>query len=158
MRRTLRIAAVALVSLAGRQALAATGSTTFTVTAAVAKACVITAGNLNLGSYDPTATSDLAPTGNSTISVTCTKNTTVAVSPLTTSNTFKMKSGGGDLLSYKLYQESARTTDWSTTGATKTTTAVATPVTFSVYGTVPKNQDVSVAADYSDTVTVQITF
>jgi spore coat protein U-like protein len=159
MRHVLRIATAALLSLAGSTALAGTSpqTTTFKVTATVIKGCVVSAGDLALGNYDPAATSDLAPASASTIAVTCTKNTNITVAALTGS--FKMHSATTtEDLTYKLYQDSLRTKDWSTTSWTAPSAGATTPVNFTVYGFVGKNQNVGAAADYTDTVTVTVTF
>jgi spore coat protein U-like protein len=133
---------------------------TFTVKATVVKGCTVAAGALDLGAYDPTSASDLAPATGSTIAVTCTKNTNITVAPLTTTNTFKMKSTSvpAEALTYKLYQDAAHTKDWSTVNATGSSTTVTAPVNFSVYGVVAKGQDAAALNDYSDTVNVSVTF
>jgi len=161
MSRALKLAAAVLLSLAAPLALAGTSpqSTTFKVTATVIKGCVVSATDLALGNYDPAATSDLAPGTASTIAITCTKNTSITVSPLTTANSFKMHSAiTMEDLTYKLYQDNPGTKDWSTTNWTKPSAGATTAVNFTVYGFVPKNQNVGAAADYTDTVTVTVTF
>jgi spore coat protein U-like protein len=152
------VAAVALLASPAFAATTSPTSTTFTVSATVAKACTVAATNLSLGTYDPSITTDLAPATGSNIAVTCTKNTNITVAALTTSNGFKMHSATGGDLTYKLYQDVAHTKDWSTTNATGTSASSKTAVNFGVFGVVPNNQDVGAANDYTDTVTVSVTF
>jgi len=70
----------------------------------------------------------------------------------------QMKDSGTDVLSYALYQDSARTTAWGNTSATgvdETGTGAAQNVT--VYGAVAAGQNVP-AGSYSDTVVATVTF
>jgi spore coat protein U-like protein len=68
--------------------------------------------------------------------------------------------GGGDFLTYELYQETGRTTVWGS-GATAGMTIPVAPSraarTFTVFGRIPAGQDVS-AASYADTVVATINF
>jgi outer membrane usher protein len=68
--------------------------------------------------------------------------------------------GGGDFLTYELYQTTARTTVWGSGAAAGLTIPVAPSKaarTFTVYGRVAAGQDVG-AASYNDTVVATINF
>jgi spore coat protein U-like protein len=157
MRRVL-LALVSLLSLTASPAFAGPSPQTanFTVSANVMRGCRVSASPLNLGTYDPSLTVDLAPAAGSTISVNCTKGTVFAIEPLTTTNTFQM-ANGAERLAYALYQEVGHTTNWRTTGTGGTAVSSNTAVTFGVYGVVAAGQDVAEGA-YLDTVTVTVTF
>jgi len=158
MRRVL-LALVSLLALTASPAFAGPSPQTanFTVSANVMRGCRVSASPLNLGTYDPSSTVDLAPAAGSTISVNCTKGTVFAIGPLTTTNTFRMANGPTELLDYALYQEVGHTTNWRTTGTGGTAASSNTAVTFGVYGVVTAGQDVAEGA-YMDTVTVTVTF
>jgi len=99
-----------LLALAGA-AQADTKNATFTVSATVAKACAIGAGNLIMGAWS--GVGDL--TGKSTVSVKCTTGTayTVDLSPGADSTLAdrKLKSGT-DLLSYNLFLDADSSQIW----------------------------------------------
>ena len=68
-----------------------------------------------------------------------------------------MESDAGNYVSYGLYQNAGRSTEWGSTTGTDTVDGTATgDDDMTVYGEVPA-QDV-VSGDYSDTVTVTIVF
>jgi len=149
-------------------------TTTFVVSASVPSTCTITAaGALGFGNYDPTVAT--STTGSSTISVKCTKGTAITValskggSGTYTSRT--MADAGAHTLNYNLFTASVATaactggTVWgdgtvSTATGSATSTSVATPMSFTVFGCIPAGQDVSAGATetYSDTITVTVTF
>lgn len=157
------------VSLAGvgfmapTNALAATATTTFPVTATVLQSCIVTALPLAFGNYDPTATTPLD--GSTTLSVLCTVGSsfTVGLSTGTASGatvTTRRMTSGANTLGYQLYQETARTNFWGNTPGTDTplaTTAPILPSTLTVYGRIPASQNVP-AASYTDTITVTVNY
>lgn len=147
----------------GETALAATATTTFDVTATVADTCSIAASNLAFGTYDPGA-GDL--NGTTTLTATCTENTTYDIGLDTGSNgasatttTRAMDDGLANYLDYELYQDSARTTVWGDTIGTDTVSQTSTggDESHTVYGQIPGSQFVP-AGSYSDTINVTITY
>jgi spore coat protein U-like protein len=71
-----------------------------------------------------------------------------------------MSAGGGNFLTYELYQDAGRTTVWGNGGAGLLSPAAAPSKAarnFTVYGRVTSNQDV-VAGSYSDTVVATVNF
>jgi spore coat protein U-like protein len=143
-------------------------TTTFLVSATVIKSCVVTATALAFGNYDQIVAT--ATTGTSTVSLQCT-NGAAAVMALNggvngTLAQRKMKdSVSANDLNYQLYTSAANTSVWGDgTGGTSTQTYnsinSATVQPFTVYGTIPAQQNVAVSASntYQDTITVTVTF
>jgi len=144
-------------------AQAATATTTFPVTATVLKACVVSANPLAFGNYDPTSGTPLDAT--TTLSVLCTVGTsfTVGLNAGTASGasvTTRRMVNGANTLSYALYQDSGRSTNWGNTPGTDTPAATTAPIAASsltVYGRVTAGQNVPVGS-YSDTITVTVNY
>ncbi|HXN84074.1 MAG TPA: spore coat protein U domain-containing protein, partial [Myxococcales bacterium] len=109
---SLAAAALAVVILAGgRTASAGSATSSLTVTATVPAVCVLSAGTLAFGNYDPVGANATTPlAGTSTFNVTCTKNTAYTVTLGTGANsasavgtTRAMKDvGTGAFLSYEI--------------------------------------------------------
>jgi spore coat protein U-like protein len=143
-------------------------TTTFLVSATVIKSCVVTATALAFGNYDQIVAT--TTTGTSTVSLQCT-NGAVAVMHLnggvngTLAQRKMTDSVSGNSLNYQLYTSAANTSVWGDgTGGTSTQTYnsinSATVQPFTVYGTIPAQQNVAVSASntYQDTITVTVTF
>ena len=155
----------ALVALVGgaQPNLQAAGSASanVTVTANVAANCVINAGSVAFGAYDPVtanASTDLDGAGN--FQVQCTKGTAATVTlgnGLNFSGGTRRMSTGSDFLNYNLYTSSARSTVWNTTNTVSYTATSKALFTLDVYGRVPSNQDISTGS-YTDTVVATINF
>jgi spore coat protein U-like protein len=141
-----------------------TGITTrthnFTVTGKVVAACTLSAGNLNFGSY-----SGALINANSTISVTCTNNTTYNVglnAGTATGATVTNRSMTGPsstLLGYKLFSNSSLTTNWGNTVGTDTVAGTGSGAVqnLTVYGQMPAGQKPRVGS-YADTITATVTY
>ncbi len=154
-RATAKALALALtLALAPAAARAGSNTATFSVQATIQNNCAISATTLNFGTYDPTAAT--AATNTSTVTLTCTKNTAYSVS-LAAASGFKMKDAAGDLLSYQLFSDTARTLPWDATHLVSGTAPSKSPIPLTVYGTISAGQDVPAGA-YSDTVTAQVNF
>lgn len=144
-------------------ASAQSAQTTMDVSATVVKSCVISATNLAFGNYDPTAATPAD--ASSSITVTCTPGTsfTVGLNAGTVAGatvTSRKMASGTNRLSYALYSDAARTTNWGNTPGTDTPaagTALVTPSVLTVYGRVPAQQAV-VAGSYTDTVTITVSY
>lgn len=127
-------------------------------------ACSVTTTAINFVSYDVFNAAPLNSTGGVTVScVATTTNETISIGPGqngTISQRQMKLSVGADLLNYNLYTDVGRTQIWGdgTTGATVSTGTIAKnkSKTFTIYGSIPPNQDVSVGS-YSDTLVVTIT-
>lgn len=146
----------------------------FAAAEAMAASCSVSTPGLAFGAYDVFAASPMASNG--TIKVSCTLGAEIFVRVNYTislatgsSNTFvqrTMKSGGNSL-GYNLYTTNAYSTVWGDgTGSTATvagtiTLSIFTPTgstTTTVYGRIPALQDIAVANNYQDNVTVTVTY
>ncbi len=148
-------------------AQAATTTTTFAVTATVQSTCSATAATLAFPNYTPGGG---AQTGNTSISVKCTKNTPFTVSlnaGSTTGDAFaqRLMGSGANTLQYNLYTTAALATIFGDgTGGTGqiagTGLGVATANTVQVFGQVPDSvtNQAAVPGAYSDTITVTVTY
>lgn len=167
MNRSVRIAVMlGGLSLAmAAPALAQTDTDTFTVSANVSKNCSITTTPVAFGVYDPVvghATTPLDGTG--AVIVTCTKGAGTRIDlnngANATGGNRRMSAGGGNFLTYQLYQDTGRTTAWGSGGSAGQTIGGAPSKaarTFTVFGRVPAGQDVP-AGSYTDTVVATINF
>lgn len=143
----------------------------FTVRATVAKACLVSANPLDFGSVDGVPSSANID-AQSTITVTCSKNTayTVALLPSNGSTTGNGSmaaqntapvTGNTDAIPYRLFGNSTRTQAWgnqigTNTVAVTAASATANPTqTFTVYGRVPGLAAVQ-PDNYKDVVTVSV--
>ena len=162
-------------SLASGFSLAATATTTIPVTASVSKNCSLSLGSaIAFGAYDPIASGALNATG--TIVVRCTKGATSLTIGMNTgqhsSGSQRRLLGGtsADLLQYNVFQPPNNTPGTACTfpGVTAWTNSdgglltLSTPTsnaaqTYSVCGTIPSLQDVSVDS-YTDTITATVNF
>lgn len=152
----LGIAALAI----GSSASAATVTTTVAVTATVQATCLVSATSLGFGPY-----SGVQVDATSTVSVTCTNTTPYSVglnaglATAATVTTRKMTGPASAVLSYSLFSDTARTTNWGSTVTTDTLAGVGTGAaqSLTIYGRVPASQFVTPGA-YTDTITATVTF
>ncbi len=137
----------------------------FTVTATVPSECTVSSGTVNFGAYDPVAANATSPKDSTgTVNVYCTVGTlaTVALDLGThaSGSTRRMLGTSGDLLTYEVYRDSARTAVWNTTNTDSgTSTSKLVPINsgFIAYGRIPAAQDVRIGS-YSDTVLVTVNY
>jgi spore coat protein U-like protein len=141
---------------------ATTTTSTFTVQITITASCTInSASTLNFGSQG-VLTANVDQT--STIQVQCTNTTpyniglNAGTATGATVTTRKMTSGS-NTVSYALYSDSGRTTNWGNTVGTDTVAATGTGASqsFTVYGRVPA-QTTPAPATYTDTITVTVTY
>jgi len=128
------------------------------VTATVGTACTVATTDLAFGNYDPlvvNATSDLD--GAATITVSCSAGATPLVF-ITPGTTGRAMTGPGSL-TYELYTDAGRTAVWPSTAGSAFSfgTSTGAPQTRTVYGRIPRGQNVAVGA-YSQSVTVTMNF
>ena len=163
LQKVYRLMGFIALAVLGEAALAATATTTFEVTATVEDTCSISATNIAFGAYDPDAGH---LNGTTTLTVTCTENTTYDIGLDTGSNgasatttSRAMDDGLSNYLDYELYQDSGRTTVWGDTVGTDTVSQTSTggDESHTVYGQIPGSQFVP-AGSYSDTINVTITY
>jgi spore coat protein U-like protein len=172
MRNSLRSAIALALLVAAGSAFAGSSPQTgsFTVTASVAKSCLVSAtSNIAFGAYDPLATADKDAAGSVTIK--CSAGVTGIVVTLdaganagtgsTAAAPVRQMASGADRLPYQIYSNSGRTAVWGGTAATGVTiagpTAAATPAVLPTYGRIAVGTDAPVGT-YSDTVGVTATF
>lgn len=140
---------------------AATANANLAVSANVIASCLVTAGTLAFGDYDPTAANPVDQAG--TFNVACTKGTAPTIG-LNNGQNFSSGSrrmtNGTEFLSYELYKESDRTNVWGNAGGAAVTLPAATSNAVqqqTVYGRVPAAQDIG-TGNYVDTVVITVTF
>lgn len=145
--------------LTSTHALAATATSSFTVSATVNATCLINAGNLSFGTYTGSTVN-----ATSSISVTCTNTTpyNVGLNAGTASGatvTTRAMTGTNGTLSYSLYSDSGMTTNWGNTVGTDTVsgTGNGSAQSLTVYGQIPSGQYVA-PGSYSDTITATVTY
>lgn len=137
-------------------AAAQTATTTFQVSASVAKNCTISATNVAITTvaapWDPTGPDPLPATG--TISVRCTRGTVYTVNVGDGTYARTMTSAGGDTLSYNLLAAPGCATPFVPITATAPSRAVQN---HSFCAAVDTTAD-PVAGDYSETVNATVQF
>ena len=176
------IAAAVAMALAMDSASAGTSASTLSVTATVQNQCVVTTGTMTLansaGVIQPAIQVD--GVGSAVISAKCTKGTTIGfiqldkgANPTGTTTFVRHLKNGANTMAYLLCSDSAATcaTPWGDTASntdglgnyfSPTTGNVSasnvTPLTFTVYGQLPfENQDVP-SGTYTDTVNVTVNY
>lgn len=134
-------------------------------TVTVPAACKnLSAGTLAFGSYTPDASSDT--TKSQTISVTCTMGTAVTIAlgagatAGATTAARKLSDGNNNTLNYQLYSDAAMSMVWddASNRVAGSGAGMGTPKVFTVYGKIPGGQLNAVAGNYSDTVTVTVSY
>ena len=142
--------------------LAATATSSFTVSITLAATCTInSASTLNFGNQG-ILSANVDQT--STIQVTCTNTTPYNIGldagqGTGASVTTRKMTSGGATVSYTLYSDSGRTTVWGNTVGTNTVagTGNGTGQNYTVYGRVP-TQTTPAPGTYTDTITVTVTY
>lgn len=164
MRRKSTAFGAALLSfMAPQMAMAGSTSTSMGISATVLSACIVTSNSMGFGNYNPTSATPTDAT--STLDVTCTAGTNYSVGLNTGTKAgatvlTRQMTSGANALSYSLYSDSSRSTNWGNTPGTDTpaqTTAGVLPSTFTVYGRIPAQQNVQ-AGSYADTVTITVSY
>lgn len=121
--------------------------------------CDITANPMHFPAYDPSVPYDTSAVG--TISITCNLPQRLVISLITNDAcTRRYLRFGLNRLAYNLYQDAGYSIVWGSLnpicGQVLTTTVVFRDQ-FSVYGAIPRVQNV-LAGTYSDVVTIQVNF
>lgn len=152
-------AAGLLLAVAGA-AHAAQKTATFTVSATVLDNCVISAANMNLGTFD--GTNDLAATSDISVSCTNGKAYDVSLSAGNSGNSAaRTLSNGVQSLVYNLYTSAGYGTIWDAANVVSGTGAgMATTNTHTVYGRLLASDNTGAidAGTYTDTITATIVY
>ncbi|MCP3715490.1 spore coat U domain-containing protein [Paraburkholderia sp. CNPSo 3281] len=141
---------------------AAGGSFPFSVSATIVNNCNITATNVSFATSS-VLTNALSAAGSITAQCTNGDAYRIALNGGTSGNVAArqmQRSGGGGVVNYQLYTDSAHTTAWGdgTAGTTmETGTGSGNQQVISVYGVVPE-QTTPAPGSYSDTITATISF
>jgi len=142
-----------------------TGSSTsqysFTVSATLVAGCSVSATTLNFGSTGILAS---AVNATSTVTATCTSTTpyniglNAGTATGATVTTRKM-TNASNTISYSLYSNSTRTTNWGNTVGTDTVSGTGSGLgqSYTVFGQVP-SQTTPAPATYSDTIVATVTY
>lgn len=143
----------------------AAGFSSFAVNATLIKSCTVTATNLDFGAQNFTAT-NVAPVGNGSVSVTCSKGTTYTIGLVpnstgaaTGAGTMAGTGSNTDKVPFQLYSNPALTTAWGNTPGTNTIAGTGTgavQAALPVYGKVPSAN--YTPDSYADTVTVNVNY
>lgn len=168
--------ALAASALCAGPAFAGQQTQSLTVNGSVSQSCTTlsSAQTLTFPAYDFQANATAADTaGPVSYTTQCTKGSSVAFSVDGGAN-FAHASGSralkststGDYMNYGLFQDSADSTAWAfdsttgtgTNGPTLNPTSNTQTLTLTIYGSIPAGQDVSVASDYTDSVTVAVNY
>jgi spore coat protein U-like protein len=163
--------ALVLALFASGSASAGTASGTLSVSATVNTNCTVNSPTLTFTAIDPTA--GVNSTGTATLSVTCTKGTTLVDIKLGAgahqiSNGSRQVNNGANNMAYALYTDVAHTTLWGDSATTgignklstgfSAFTSVSTPQTFTVFGQILAAAEDVPAAVYTDSVAVTVDF
>jgi spore coat protein U-like protein len=141
---------------------ATTTTSTFTASITIQASCqVVSSNTLNFGTQGVlVANNDTT----ATFTVQCTNTTpyNVGLNAGTTAGgtvTTRLMANGANTVSYKMYSDSGRTTNWGNTVGTDTVagTGNGATQTLTIYGRVPA-QTTPAPATYTDTVTVTVTY
>lgn len=164
MKKFLTAAIVSSGAMLSMNAIAATSTTTFGVSATVSASCSVSATALSFGTVDVLA--GTATDATTTVDVTCTNGTTYNVGldagtgSGATVTARKMTGSTTNTLNYSLYSDSGRTTNWGNTVGTDTvaSTGSGSAQSLTVYGRVPSGQSATTVDTYNDTITVTVTY
>jgi spore coat protein U-like protein len=133
------------------------------VSASVAANCVLTAGSLDFGAYDPLGANDTADLDQAgSFAVKCVKGSAAQLGLGQGANYSagrRLVSGGTNYLNYELYKDAGRSTVWTGVGAGRLAYTATTKAeqTISIYGRVTGGQDAA-AGSYTDTVVATADF
>ncbi len=151
------VAGAAFLAPAVAEAQTATGS--MTVTASVAKSCVVQGptGAVDFPAYDPVSSTQQQQ--NATIQVRCVKGTGYSIG-LTSANGWKIRSASGGDIPYEIWQPGTSTAWNDLTKVVVSPGAVSGNGYLSYVGQVRPGlyADVSAANDFKDTVTITVTY
>lgn len=174
MKKVISYATLAVIGLIGIQAAnAATTAGTLTVKATVVKGCSVntdpsgTVANavLDFGtitSLTANVDGDTTTTSGTSIKVLCNNGTDYTVAFGAGNNgqggVRRMAGGSSEFIPYNLYLASTRAAALAVDGTTASITGNGTPQTLDVYGRIPAGSVLPTAGNYTDTVTLTVTY
>ncbi len=151
-----------LVFFFASSAMALTATGTFTSQIIIAANCTV--GSTNTLNFNTQGVLNVNVDAAATFAVTCTNSTTynVGLNAGTTSGgttTTRLMANGANTVSYKMYSDSGRTTNWGNTVGTDTVPGTGTGAaqTLTIYGRVPI-QTTPAPGTYTDLVTITVTY
>lgn len=162
-RRRYALCALAFAAPLKQSALAATATTSFNVTVTITAQCAVSSAT-NL-TFPATGLLNSAVNGSSSFAVLCTNTTPYTIGLDTGLNGLsgqrRMKGGASnnEFISYNLYSDAARTSAWGNSAPSWVSgVGSGSTTTYTVYGQAPIQTTPSAAANYTDTVTVTVTY
>ncbi|MDK9697151.1 MAG: spore coat U domain-containing protein [Siculibacillus sp.] len=162
MKKVAAIAVASVLIVMNGKAIAATATGTLGVTLTIAATCTVTGGTMAFGTQG-VLTSAINQTA--TISVVCTNSTNYTVGldqgtfgSSVTARKMHSTTTGADV-DYSLYSDGGRTTNWgNTSGSWVSGTGTGTSQSLTIYGQIPAQTTPAPAADYTDSVTITVTY
>jgi spore coat protein U-like protein len=157
------LGATAIGVFGASSASAVTATTTFQVTANVLATCTISAGTLAFGNY--TGLVQVAST--TTLTATCTDTTAYNVAlnagvgiGATELNRLMTDASMSHTIPYSLYRDAGHTLNWGNTIGIDTLTGTGNGLAqvLTVYGVIPTGAFVEPGSDYTDTISVTLTY
>ncbi len=150
----------------GNSGTDAGGFASFAVNAAYVNSCTVTANDLDFGIQNASSV-NVGPTGNGSVSVTCSKGApyTIGLKPNSTNSTVGagtmggLTSGNTDTVPYQLYSNAGLTSVWGDAPGSNTIPGTGTGAVqpaISIYGKVPSAN--FTPDSYKDTVTVRVNY
>ena len=157
-------AATAAVLTMSAPAFAQSASSSLNVTATVTPNCTVSTSAIAFGSVNTLSGSNVDGTGG--VTVTCTNGTPWTASAGAGSGSGasfngRKLSAGSNMLTYNLYTDSSRSSIWGDgTGSTATlgNTGSGGTQNFTIYGRIAAGQTSAPAGNYSDTVSVTVSY
>lgn len=143
--------------LSGHQAQAATASANFDVSIQVMATCSISASSMPFTSITTGTTTNTD--ASSTLILNCSNGTPYAVA-LDNGTNFqggRRLTNGSSFISYNLYSDSGRSTQWNSSN-TKAGTGSGSDQSLTVYGRIPSGQSVLNTGTYVDTIVATVTY
>jgi len=172
--RVLHVAVIAALVVGGlslsTESRAGTDSANLGVSASVSANCTIVANAVAFGAYDPVEANLSADKDQSgSVDVRCTNGSAAAISlgqganadtgSTNTDPARRMIANGADYLSYDLYSDSGRNTEWGNdTDSDLEITGTGDLDNYEIFGTIPAGQTAAKVGSYSDTVVATVTF
>ena len=152
---------LAMMTASPARATTATGS--LAVSGTISATCQVNASSLNFNTFNPVLNTNLDVSGS--VSVSCTNGTTYNVglnagSGTGATITNRIMTSGSNTLTYQIFSNAGRTTNWGNTVGTDTVagTGNGSAQTITAYGRIPAGQTSAQVGSYTDTVTVTITY
>jgi spore coat protein U-like protein len=146
----------------GASAVTIAATDTFTVSATVGNACVISATDMDFGSIDVTSGQDITST--SELTVTCTSGAAYEIALSAGAggdvSTRAMSDGDTGTLNYGLFSDSSHMLNWGETEDADTVadTGNGSAQVHTVYGRIPSGQTGVAAGTYTDTIIATVIY